>query len=320
MEKFILFDQEIVQRFALFMKNNQLGHAYLFAGPKKLGKVETAKEVAKLVNCEKLEKLKTCGVCHSCVKISIGSHPDIYLIDQLGESIKIEDIRNLLNRIQLRSFEAKRKVFIINRVERMTLESANALLKTLEEPNRGNLFILITSAPDDIPGTIKSRCQKVNFFPLSLKNLRKKIIDSGFCEKEKAHFLAYSSEGCLGKFTEKELQEILEEKNRAIDEFVFSSNSEHYLKDIAQDKQKIKEAVRSLIFYFKDLLFLKQQVFDEHLTHLDRIKDLTKIKEKYSICQIDRILKDLVEVFKSVDKNLNVKIPLSLLKENLWIR
>ena len=154
----------VVRRFSRLAANRRLAHAYLLVGPADCGKTQTALSLAQLVNCES-ETHKPCGQCAACRKIASGNHPDVHVIgnDEM-DSIKIEDIRFLLGRAHLMAYEGKTKVFIIRNIERMTLDAANALLKTLEEPAANTLMILTTSVLEANLDTIKSRCHIVKFF------------------------------------------------------------------------------------------------------------------------------------------------------------
>ncbi len=135
-------NETILKRFAKLLVANRLAHAYLFVGPQGLGKSEAALSVAKLVNCERNDGT-FCDECSSCRRITSGNHPDIYRLDRgEEETIKIEQVRELLSRTAFRPFEARRKVFIIKNIEDLTTEAGNALLKTLEEPTASNLLLL----------------------------------------------------------------------------------------------------------------------------------------------------------------------------------
>lgn len=318
-KNFFYSHDTIIDRFASFLKNDRLAHAYLFVGPDNIGKQKTAQEVAKLVNCENLQRHRPCDTCADCIKINRSLHPDIHVVAN-REVIKIDDIRILLRQIQLRSFQAKKKVFILSRVEVLTLEAANALLKTLEEPSFNSLLLLTTSIPNQVLTTIKSRCQSVYFFPLSPQYLKKKIRDAGVRNDEIAHFLAHALEGGFAQPVEENFQKFFQHKNRIIDEFLFFSNNERYFKDIARDRQKTKEALWVLFCWFKDLLSLQCQASEKHLTHLDRVKDLQKMKEEYSLKRVTSILQDIANVFRAADEKFNIKISLALLKENIWTR
>ncbi|MDP8266298.1 MAG: DNA polymerase III subunit [Candidatus Aceula meridiana] len=314
----VQFSEAIVERFSLFFKSGRLAHAYLFVGPKKVGKSETAFEVAKLVNCEEAKNAMPCDECSSCVKINNGQHPDVHAFGFDGEPIKIQNVRQMLSRVQLRAFEAKTKVFIIKDSENLTLEASNALLKTLEEPTSNSLILLTTSVLERVLSTVKSRCQLMSFFPLGPKELKKSLIKEHKQGDEISHFLAYSSEGCLGKISEQDFKDIFIRKNRVIDEFVFAPDAEEYIKEIVRDKAEAKEALWFLFCWFKDLALIKLDVPKEKLIHFDRSEDLGAIKEKYSFDDVEKILTDITTATRAVQDNFNVKIPLTLIKEKAW--
>ena len=132
-------------------------HAYLLSGPETVDLGGQARELVQRLFCE----TKTaCGNCIPCRKIS--SHPDFIVLSPEKGSIKIGEIRGLLQKIQFRPLEAERKVVLLTEAERMTEGAANALLKTLEEPPPSTLFLLTTAVPERLPATIRSRCQKIS--------------------------------------------------------------------------------------------------------------------------------------------------------------
>ncbi|MBI5188047.1 MAG: hypothetical protein HZA07_03110 [Nitrospirae bacterium] len=116
-----------------------------------------------------------CDECSSCRKIAAGVHPDVLLISPEGGQIRIEEIRAIDNTLSFKPFEGRKKVVIVDEADNMNPYAANAFLKTLEEPPEDSLIILISSSPDRLPDTIKSRCSRVNFTPLPSEACEKVI-------------------------------------------------------------------------------------------------------------------------------------------------
>ena len=317
--KIVDFSEEVLRRFSSFLAHGRLGHAYLFVGPPQVGKSETALGVAKLINCQDRRGRVFCDACPSCLKIEKGNHPDVHLISEPeGESIKIEQIRRLNCEIQLKPFEAPKKIFIIKEIDALTLEAANAFLKTLEEPTKNSLILLTTTVLEKNLDTIQSRCQIIHFYPSGNDALERKLVENFSFDAPTAHFLAYFSEGCLGKVQKMDRRKALRSKNEIVDNFVFQGRNESYLKKILSDKQKVKESLQVLLTWFRDLMLVKLTIEDAKLIHLDRIEDLKKIEPEFSFDQIRQVIAELVDAMKLLEENLNIKLPVTLIKERIF--
>ena len=143
---------------------NNIAHSYMFVGKESIGKLLFAKEFAKSILC--LEG-KTCNKCKSCIQFDTSNNPDFYILEPEGNSIKIDQIRELTKNVYEKPVVSTRKVYIINDSNLMTKEAQNSLLKTLEEPPEYVTIILITSNENLFLPTIKSRCTKISFNKLT---------------------------------------------------------------------------------------------------------------------------------------------------------
>jgi DNA polymerase III subunit gamma/tau len=144
------------------IEKKRLANAYLFCGPRGVGKTTTARILAKSLNCEKGPTVSPCGQCSACVEITNGRSLDVIEIDGASNR-KIDDVRELRENIKYLPTAGKYKIYIIDEVHMLTTESFNALLKTLEEPPAHAKFIFATTAAQDVPATIVSRCQRFDF-------------------------------------------------------------------------------------------------------------------------------------------------------------
>lgn len=151
------------------VENNNILHSYLFLGKEGIGKKEIAKEFAKKILC--LTKEKKCN-CKSCICFETQNHPDIQVINEESETIKISTIREMIQTVYEKPILSEKKIYIINDSDKMTKEAQNSLLKTLEEPPEYIIIILIASNSDMILNTIKSRCTKIVFEKLKNEEIK----------------------------------------------------------------------------------------------------------------------------------------------------
>ena len=173
------FDEVIGQEHVVLALKNailtqRVHHAYLFSGPRGIGKTSLARILAKSLNCSKGSVVKPCGECTSCVEIAKGSSLDIIEID--GASNRgIDEIRTLRENVKLSTVSSRYKIYIVDEVHMLTQEAFNALLKTLEEPPSHVKFIFATTHPHKVLPTILSRCQKFQFNLIPLESIVDKL-------------------------------------------------------------------------------------------------------------------------------------------------
>ena len=164
------------------ISSGRIGHAFLFCGPRGIGKTSCARILAKALNCQKGPSGKPCDACDSCLQIIKGNSFDVLEID--GASNRgIEEIRSLRENVKFAPSYGKYKIYIIDEVHMLTAEAFNALLKTLEEPPEHVKFIFATTSPNKVPSTIISRCQRFDFKRITLKIIAAMLTDIATKEK-----------------------------------------------------------------------------------------------------------------------------------------
>ena len=196
----------------------------LFAGPAGVGKHLSALAVAQALNCTDISRgaglrsegsVDACGVCPACTRIARGVHPDVLFVSP-GDSgaIKIDQVRDIVDRAQYRPFEGRRRAVIIDEADMLVPPAQNALLKTLEEPTPSSVFILVTSRPDMLLATVLSRCPQLRFRPLSAADIATVLIARGHGETQ-ARAVAAAADGSLGQALQASAGELVESRELA---------------------------------------------------------------------------------------------------------
>jgi DNA polymerase-3 subunit gamma/tau len=279
------FDEIVGQRHVALtlgnaLRTDRVSHAYLFAGPRGVGKTSMARILAKALNCEKGPAAEPCNACPACRAITEGHCLDVLEID--GASNRgIDDVRQLREGVKYAPASTRAKVYIIDEVHMLTADAFNALLKTLEEPPRHVYFVLATTEPLRVPPTILSRCQRHDFGRLTVDELAgnlRKIVDA---EKIAIHqdalrLIARKGEGSVrdtltlldqvaatgaGPFGEGEIQEILGLSGTGLyfelSDAVVAADGKRALLTLEQAYEQglnLQELADELVHHFRDLL------------------------------------------------------------------
>lgn len=312
----ILGQNKPVEMLKSYLAESRLSGAYLFTGPEGVGKKLLAKTLAKAVNCLELSA-DSCNKCVSCRKIEAGQHPDIHIIENGEDDIKIESIRQLQKEIYLRAYEAKVKVFIIDNCHKLTSEAQNSLLKVLEEPPKNSLIILITDKPGLLYKTVISRCRALRLEPMPRRTVEEELKNNHKLDPQFSHFLSYFSEGRLGYALKLKDTDIFLQKNKIIDKFVLSrtANLESFS---LQKKDEFKGFLNVLATWFRDMYLLKTGVAHSELINFDRKNDLLKAMGSFTFLELNAILDTISDSFNYLEQNINSRLILHNLGAQTW--
>ena len=259
------------------MKRDRVPHAYLFHGIQGVGKKTTAQALAQALNCRE-NNADFCGRCPSCLKIGRGSHPDVVVIEPEGIFIKLNKIREIQHQIQFRPFEGKKRVFIITDADRMNDESANALLKTLEEPRPSNILILTTCRVHKLPQTIVSRCQKIRFNPIRPEIITSFLRDRVSMDAQPARTIASSAGGSIGKALQMGKESFLDFKNDMIEMLSTPLSLLSLADSFGKDRESALQRLDIFRGWYRDVLVYRELHDVEKLMH----RDIADVTERFS--------------------------------------
>ena len=305
----IIGHHQILKQLYHAIASNRVAGAYLFVGVANVGKETVALNFAKSINCRTSDE-GACGTCLSCRKADDGNHPDLQIIRPSGAWIKIDQIRELQKRIIYRPLEGVRKVYILTEAERMNLEAANCLLKTLEEPPADSGLILLTTNLDALLPTIRSRCQIIPFHPLVVSKLAGHLMERFDIDQSQALRVAATTGGAVGKALtllqdgasfEEEIPEIMIASNR-LDAF-----------RIAEKWTQQPEALDRLVTWYRDLVLLHQGAPADLLTHVHHVEQLEQLTARYSRLQLQSAIKAIFETKAMLQRNVNATLALEVL-------
>lgn len=273
--------------------NQKVSHSYLFIGISGIGKKMLATEFAKAVLC--LEQNKICNTCKSCVEFDSNNNPDFLYVKPEGNSIKIEQIRELQKKIQEKPIISSKKVYIIDDADLMTKEAQNCLLKTLEEPPEFATIILIGSNENSFLTTIKSRCMILRFKPI-VDSEMKQYLEKNYQMNNITQNILDTFQGSIGKAIS--LRDKQEQYTNL--ETIVNNLPKKDLIDIlklADILYKSKEEIFEMLDYI-NIILLKMAKTDYQYTNCIKIVENTKKKLKqnanYDMC-IDDMLFNMWE-------------------------
>ena len=306
----------------------RVGHAYLLVGPPHVGKATLAYDLAAAVNCRNLHnELGPCETCAACDRIDREVFADLSVVavggdPQVPTRISIRQVREMENFLAVTPVEGGWKVVIVDGAETLASgqgESANALLKTLEEPPERVLLLLLTTTEDAILPTIRSRCRVLQLRPMSGDDLAEYLVSSQGIGSDDAARLARLARGCPGwainaiadpaelEMRDEELGRIVESLSAPLDQrFAYASS-------LAGNFSRDRKAVRDTLFlwqsWWRDLLMMKEDVAD-HIQNIDRRPQLQGLAESFTVAEIVLFLRRIQSTLTALDSNANPRLAL----------
>lgn len=311
---------DIIEHLQNAVKSGKVSHAYLFAGEPGSGKKLLATLFATLLQCEK-GRANPCMKCSSCRKALSENHPDIIMVThEKPNIISVKDIREqVVNTVDIRPYESRYKIYIINEAEKMNPQAQNALLKTIEEPPSYAIILLLANNPDALLTTILSRCVRLNLKTVSDKDVKEYLMDEMHLPDYEADVATAFAQGNIGRAqvaasgesfanlaakTVKIVSDIHELQIYEIIEVV---------KELSEDKTRINDFLDILTMWFRDVLLYKATRETDDLVFR---RELSEIRRQASVSSYEGLQDILTAIEKAKTRllaNVNFDLTLELL-------
>ena len=325
---------KLVDFFQRALEQGKLSHAYLLVGPPQVGKMTLALDLAMALNCR--EEKQPCGECAACQKILAGKHSDVQVtglnLNLVTEGIKekteigIEQIKDMLHTASLPPFEGIYRVYIIDEAGHLSMEAANRLLKTLEEPIGKVVFILLTANAQSIPATVISRCQRLNLVRMKTSEIESNLIENHQIEPVKARLVARLGQGCLGWSIEASKNpNLVQERTENFGNmlvWVQGDYSERFrvaaqlTAQFTKKRESVYETLDAWSGCWRDILLVKTGC-NSDVINTDFLPGFLKLAGAYTLAQISMILKSIIIAGEQLKLNANARLVLEALMLNI---
>jgi len=303
------------------LDEGRLAHAYMITGPRHLGKMALAVDLAMAVNCTGPER--PCGECTQCDRVSRGLHTDVKVVGvEKGVKIAIDQVREMQREISLAPFEGASRVVIFDESERLSEEAANGLLKTLEEPPDRVLTLLLASDTGAMAPTLWSRCQLLELKRVSGATIVDALIRNHGVEAPLADQIARIARGRPGwafrAASDPEILESLSSKLEELEEIVAGGIEERFAHAAgiasAFDKDRVagRRDLDMWLDWWRDLMLVKAGT-PEFMIHVSRLEIMRAAAAKLTIAQITRAIAALGETASFMERNVNSRLALEQL-------
>ena len=330
------FDSLVGQEFVVStIKNsieaNRIAHAYLFCGPRGVGKTSSARLLAKALNCEHGPTPSPCGKCELCVEITKGNCSDVIEIDGASNN-SVDDIRNIKEEVRFKPQKGRYKIYIIDEVHMLSKSAFNALLKTIEEPPSYTIFIFATTETQKVPATIRSRCQQFHFQLINIETISNCLLsaakdlqikadnDAVFWIAKEAtgsmrdaytlfdHVVSFSKDHITLEKIKDKLGLIGVDQINNIFTFLINKDMENAILEInsmLSSGISVEQCIKDFASYFRTLLLLKQNITDPNILGIQS-KDIPEfIVSAYTSEQLSAGLELFINLFRDIKYSID---------------
>lgn len=308
----IIGQSALIRRLKNIMDSGRIVHSYIFTGPDGAGKKTISNYFAKILLCEGMDK--PCNTCKSCRQVESGNHPDIIKIESQSNIIRVDSIRELRQDISIKPFQGERKIYIIEKGDTMNPQAQNAFLKTLEEPPKHAIIIILAENLASLLPTIVSRCQIIRIPPLSAQEIAQIIESRVEIPHDKALVFAKLAQGIPGRGLELALSEEYQQmRDESLELLIKLSKS-----SIAQamgcvdyfldNRDNAIEILDMIELWLRDVLVLKQGNLRQIIVNIDKISYLEDLANSFTTRDIQCIIDSIEQSKRMLMSHANFQL------------
>lgn len=295
---------------------SEVRHAYLFTGPQGVGRRTLAVRLAQALNCQQPPASgMPCLQCRTCQQIARMEHPDLAIVaaDQVGGTLKVDQVRELQHSLSLAPYAARYRVAILLRFEEAHTSAANALLKTLEEPPQQVVLILTAESAEALLPTIVSRCEVLRLRPLSLQDVSQGLQDRWGIAAEESHLLAHISGGRPGYALRlHQTPELLQQRSAWLDDLarlLTSSRVERfaYVESLYKDRGVLSAVLQVWASLWRDVM-IQASGAAAPIANLDRSEEVGFLVERFGLDGARQTLAALDHTRDLLGRNANTRL------------
>ncbi len=299
--------QQQRQRLYAACDQQRVAHAYLFSGPEGIGKKLLALHFAGKLLCETAEG---CARCQACRKVASGNHPDLSVLISDSSHLKIDQVRALQHFLLLRPLEGRYKVCLIDDADKLTVEAANALLKTLEEPQPGTVLVLISSRPEQLLPTIRSRCQQLRFNRLPRSQLSAHLSRTLDLPDAQAAVMAAVADGSFTRILGAHQEFYLKKRPEWIQTLSALTTTSTIgaftlAQELRDEKDHLLDILDMFLTFYRDLLLCQRNMPPAELINQDLLPLISEQSRRLTLTQLLDRIEAVTTARKHLVRNVN---------------